>query len=171
MMKPLSLSPAWAARSVIAFFRPSVVCSLNWVTRIKPTSSPSSRERTERTWMRARVMVTLALAHDLELDLGVLRPAHLLDRLVEREPLHRLVVEMGDDVVGHDAGLGRRGFVDRGDDLDQAVLHGHLDAEAAELAAGLHLHFAEALGIHVARMRIEPSQHSVDRRFDEFAVV
>jgi hypothetical protein len=28
--------------------------------------------------------------HDLELDLGVLRPAHLLDRLVEREPLTSL---------------------------------------------------------------------------------
>jgi hypothetical protein len=33
MTKPLSLSPAWAERSVIAFLRPSVVCSLNWVTR------------------------------------------------------------------------------------------------------------------------------------------
>src|SRR3954453_22714629 len=98
----------------------------------------------------------LALAHDLEFDLGVLRPAHFLDRLVEREPLHRLVVEVRDDVVGHDAGLGGRRLVDRGDDLDQAVLHGHLDAEAAELAAGLHLYVAEALGIHVARMRIEP---------------
>jgi hypothetical protein len=27
-----------------AVHRPSVVCSLNWVTRIKPTSSPSRRE-------------------------------------------------------------------------------------------------------------------------------
>src|SRR6266498_1521961 len=52
--------------------------------------------------------LVLALAHDLEFDLGVLRAAHLLDRLVEGEPLHRLVVEMRDDVVGHDAGLGRR---------------------------------------------------------------
>ena len=58
MMKLLSLSPAWVERSVIAFFRSAVVCSLNWVTRIKPTSSPSSRERTERTWMRARVIET-----------------------------------------------------------------------------------------------------------------
>ncbi len=36
-------------------------------------------------------------------------------------------------------------LVDRRHDLDQAVLHGDLDAEAAELAAGLHLHVAEAL--------------------------
>src|SRR5262245_8176664 len=115
--------------------------------------------------------VVRTLAHDLELDLGIHRPAHLLDRLVEGEPVHRLVVEMRDDIVGQDAGLGRRGFVDRGHDLDQAVLHCDLNAEAAELAAGLHLHVAEALGIHVARMRIEPGQHAVDRRLDELAVV
>ncbi len=105
------------------------------------------------------------------LDLGVDQPAHLLDRLVEREPLHRLAVEMGDDVVGHDAGLVRGRVVDRGDHLDQAVLHRDLDAEPAELAAGLHLHVAEALGVHVARMRIEPGEHAVDRRFDQLGVL
>src|SRR5262245_56651335 len=115
--------------------------------------------------------LVLPLAHDLEFDLGALRAAHLLDRLVEGEPLHRRVVEMRDDVVGHDAGLGRRRLVDRGHDLDQTVLHGDLDAEAAELAPGLHLHVAEAFRTHVARMRIEPGQHAVDRRFDKLAVV
>jgi hypothetical protein len=115
--------------------------------------------------------LVLALAHDLQLDLGVDRAAHLLDRLVEGEALHRLVVEMGDDVVGHDAGLGGRRVVDRRDHLDQAVFHRDLDAEPAELAAGLHLHVAEALGVHVARMRIEPGQHAVDRGFDQLAVV
>ena len=37
--------------------------------------------------------------------------------------------------------------------LISAVLLRDLDAEAAELALGLHLHVAEALGVHVARMR------------------
>jgi len=37
-----------------------------------------------------------------------------------------------------------------------------LDAEAAEFAAGLHLHVAEALGVHIARMRIEAGQHAAD---------
>ena len=77
---------------------------------------------------------------------------------------------MGDDVVGEDAGAGGGRLVDRGDDLDQAVFHRHLDAEAAELAAGLHLHVAEALGVHVARMRIEGGQHAVDGRFDELGL-
>jgi hypothetical protein len=41
----------------------------------------------------------------------------------------------------------------------------------AELTARLHLHVAEALGIHVARMRIETGQHAVDRGFDQLGVV
>ena len=65
---------------------------------------------------------------------------------------------------------GRR-VVDRRDDLDQAVLHRDLDAEAAELAAGLHLHVAEALGVQVARMRVERGQHAVDRGLDQLGLV
>ena len=57
------------------------------------------------------------------------------------------------------------------DDLDEALLHRDLDAEAAELAAGLHLHVAEALRVHVARMRIERGQHAVDGRFDQLRLV
>ena len=115
--------------------------------------------------------LVLALAHDLQPDLGVDRPAHLVDRLVEGEALDRLVVEMGDDVAGHDAGLGGRGVVDRRHHLDQTVLHGDFDAEPAEFPAGLHLHVAEALGVHVARMRIQRIEHAVDGRFDQLAVI
>ena len=70
-----------------------------------------------------------------------------------------------------DAGLGGGRFVDRRHHLDEAVFHGDLDAEPAELAAGLHLHVAEALRIHVAGMRIKPGEHAVDRGFDQLAVV
>jgi hypothetical protein len=112
-----------------------------------------------------------AVADDGELDFGVHRAAHLIDGLVYGETLHGVVIEMRDDVVCHHAGLGRRSIVDRRDDLDQAVLHRDLDAETAELAAGLHLHVAEAVRIHITRMRIEARQHAVDRRFDELAVI
>ena len=112
-----------------------------------------------------------ALAHDAKLDLGVHRAAHLFHSLVEREALYLLVVELGDDVVGHDAGFGCRRIIDWSHHLYQPILHGDLDAEAAELAAGLHLNVAEATWIHVARMRIEPGEHAVDRRLDEFVVV
>jgi hypothetical protein len=50
--------------------------------------------------------------------------------------LHRLAVDAHDQVAGLHAGALRRRVVDRGDDLDEAVLHADLDAEAAELAAG-----------------------------------
>src|SRR6202022_2417882 len=49
--------------------------------------------------------VVLALADDLQLDLGVDRATHLFDGLVEGKTLHGFVVQIGDDVVGHDAGL------------------------------------------------------------------
>ena len=77
----------------------------------------------------------------------------------------------GDDVVRQDAGLGGGRVVDRRDDLDQAVFHRDFDAETAELAARLHLHVAEALRVHVARMRIEPGEHAVDRLLDQLGVV
>jgi hypothetical protein len=43
--------------------------------------------------------------------------------------------------------------------------------EPAELAPRLHLHVAEALGVHEARMGVERGQHAVDRRLDQLGVV
>src|SRR5579872_603315 len=110
-------------------------------------------------------------AHDLQLNRRIDRAAHLVDRLIEGHALNLLVIDGGDDVAGKYAGLGGGGVVDRRDDLDQAVLLGDLDAKAAEFALGLNLHLTEALGVHVARMRIERGQHAVDRGFHEFAFV
>ena len=55
--------------------------------------------------------------------------------------------------------------------LNQAVLHRDLDAEAAELAAGLHLHVAEALGVHIAGMRIKRCEHARDGRLNELLLI
>ena len=176
MTKPLSLSPAWA-REVGERLLQAVGGLLVELRQTDDADVVGLEPRADRAHAddvardRDLDRLVLALAHDLELDLGIDRAAHLLDRLVEGQALHRLVVEMGDDVVRHDAGLGGGRLVDRRHDLDQAVLHRDLDAEAAEFAAGLHLHVAEALGVHVARMRIEPGQHAVDRRLDELGVV
>ena len=104
--------------------------------------------------------------------IGVLTgSAHLLDGLFKRQPRDLLVVEMRDQVVGHQAGLRGRRIVDRRDDLDDAVLHRHFDAETAEFTARLHLHVAEILRAHVGRMRVERRQHAVDRVFDQLRVV
>ena len=115
--------------------------------------------------------LVLALAHDGERDRRVDRPAHLLHRLLERQAHDLLVVEVGDEVVGLQAGLGGRRVVDGRDHLDHAVLHRHLDAEPAELATGLNLHVAEVLGIEVGGVGIEGGQHAVDGRIDQGRVV
>jgi hypothetical protein len=73
-------------------------------------------------------------------------------------------------VTGLEAGAVGRRVVDRRDHLDEAALHGDLDAEAAELALGLDPHVAVALLVQEARMRIERAQHALNRRFDEFLV-
>ena len=73
-------------------------------------------------------------------------------------------------VRGLDAGAEGRRVVDRRYDLDQAVLHRDLDAEAAELASGLDLHLLEALGVEVAGMRVEGGEHAVDGVLDQLLV-
>ena len=116
------------------------------------------------------LLLFLAAQHG-QRDIGVHRAAHLVDRLIQRHALHALAVD-GDDQIGrHDAGARGGRVVDRGHDFHDAVFLRHLDAEAAELAARLHLHVAEALGVHVARMRIERGQHAVDRRFHQLLVL
>ena len=115
--------------------------------------------------------LVVALAHDRQRDRRVDGAAHLLDRLLERQADDLLVVEVGDEVVGLQAGLGGGRVVDGGDDLDDAVLHRDLDAEAAELAARLHLHVAVVLGAQVGGVRVERRQHAVDGRLDQHRVV
>ena len=113
----------------------------------------------------------LRAAEDFELHRRVDRAAHLVDRLIERQALRRLVVDRGDDVAGQHARLGGRRIVDRRHHLDEAVLLGHLDAKAAELALRLDLHVAERLGVHVARMGVERGEHAVDRGLDQLRLV
>ena len=98
-------------------------------------------------------------------------PFILFDGLLQRQPLHRVVVDLGDQVARQDAGLRRRRIVDRRDHLDEAVLHRDLDAEPAELAVSRLLHVVPGLLVHVARMRIERGDHAVDGAFDQLGVV
>ena len=111
--------------------------------------------------------LVLPLAHDGELDLGIHRPAHLLDRLIERQAVHLLIVDLGNDVIGHHAGFSGGRIVNRRHHLHQTVFHCDLDTNSAKLAPGLHLNVAQATWIHVARMWIQTSEHAIDRKFDE----
>src|SRR5262252_123790 len=107
----------------------------------------------------------------IETSIGLSRPLRMIYSLIKREPPHRRFVEMGDYVIWHDAGICRGCSIDWGHDLNQAVLHRKFDTDSSKFAARLHLHLAETLGIHVARMGIEPSKHSINRELDQLCVV
>ena len=115
--------------------------------------------------------VLLGAASDLELNGRIDGAAHLLDRLIERQPLGRLIVDRGDDVAGHDPGLGGRRVVDRRHDLDEPIFLGDLDSKSAEFALRLNLHVLERLGVHVARMGVERREHAVDGGLDQLGLV
>ena len=135
---------------------------------------PSRCERTERILMIARVSLTSNGSRPSRRIVSVMSlltgPRIFSTASGKVSPCTGVAVEMGDEVAGLEAGIGGRRVVDRRHDLDQAVLHRHLDAEPAELAAGLHLHVVEVLGIQVVRVRVERGQHAVDRALDQRVV-
>ena len=100
------------------------------------------------------------------------RTAHLVDRFPQGKTLDGRVVDARDQISRQHARARRGRIVDRAHDLDQAVLHHHLEAKAAEFLA-LHagLEVLESLGVEIVRMRVERRQHAVDRRLDHFLVV
>src|SRR5690606_8082229 len=72
-----------------------------------------------------------------EVDLGADGPPHDVHCLVQRHARDLGAVELDDEVVGEDAGARGGRVVDRGNDLDDALFHRHLDAEATELPGGV----------------------------------
>src|SRR5262249_22404162 len=112
----------------------------------------------------------LVAALDGELDLRVDGPAHLVDCLGEREARDRLAVELDDEIAGLNTGARRWRVVDRRYDLDEAVLHSDFDAETTEFAAGLHLHLVEALGVEIARVRVEGGEHAIYGIFHQLLI-
>jgi len=110
-----------------------------------------------------------AAAHG-QRDFCARRAAHFIDRFVESHVNDGFCVEVRNQVVWLQSGLGRRRVVDRRNDLDQIVFHRHFNAEAAEFAPRLRLHFFEAFPVEVAGMRIERIQHAVDGVLDELFV-
>ena len=109
----------------------------------------------------------LALAQDGELDRGLRLAAHLLDGVVQRHAFHRRFVELDDEVARLDTGAIGGRVLDRGDDLDEAVLHADLDAEATEFTLRRNLQILEGVGVQIGGMRIEIGQHAADGMGDE----
>src|SRR5690606_25904013 len=95
-----------------------------------------------------------------EVDLGADGPPHDVHCLVQRHARDLGAVELDDEVVGEDAGARGRRVVDRGNDLDDALFHRHLDTEATELSGGVRLYVGIVDGLEIVRMRIERGQHA-----------
>ena len=109
--------------------------------------------------MTSRVLVTSKGSRPLRRmvkRISVLtRPRIFFDRVVEGQTQNRFGIQVRDQVARLDPGAVCGSVVNRRDHLDQAVFHGDFDAEAAELALGLHPHVSEGVGVQITRMRIE----------------
>jgi hypothetical protein len=112
-----------------------------------------------------------AVGHDRDADLGADVAAQALDDLGQGHVLQRHAVGVGDDVARHEPGAGGRGVVDGGDDDGAAFALGDLDAEAAELAAGLLLHLARLLAVEALGVLVEGAEHPADGGLDEGGLV
>src|SRR5664279_1220166 len=110
-------------------------------------------------------------AQNLENHRGVRGAAHLVDRLIEAQALNVLIVDGGDNIARQYPRARGRGIVDWRHDLDRPVFLGDLNTKTTKLAASLNLHVAEALGVHVTRMRVKRTEHAVDRRLNELLLV
>ena len=112
---------------------------------------------------------TLPFHHEFDAAPG--HAAHLIDRVIQGQPLHGLPVDRGDEVPGLHPGAEGGRIVDRTDNPNDAVLTLHLETQAAELPGRLDLHVLERLGIHVTAVRIEAGQHAVDGILDQLPVI
>src|SRR5262249_48616616 len=75
-----------------------------------------------------------AFTYDRQRNLGAGIALHTADRVVDRQALHRRLIDLDDQVTGLDAGARGGRVVDRRHHFDEAVLALNFDAEATVLA-------------------------------------
>src|SRR5271157_3499863 len=134
------LSSGWRARvdTISPCDRKSSLTATAWSSRPPGLLRRSSTIALSLSPDACLSLRSAAFAPDGQRDPAVRRAAHAVDRLVQRQALHGLAVQRHDQVARLDARAAGRGVVDRAYDLDVAGVLRDLDAEAAELAAGLH---------------------------------
>jgi len=97
--------------------------------------------------------------------------AHDFNSLIKSLALHRVAIQMRDQITSFDTGTRRRGFVDRGDNAHiAAFVQANLNPKTAEFAARLCLHGTERLFIHIGGVWVQTVHHSADSGFDQFLV-
>ena len=107
----------------------------------------------------------VAFPHDGHRHLGPSRAAHHAHGLAQ--VAGQVPVHLDDAVAGLEAGLVRRGVLDRRNDRDEPVLHRDVDADAGELALGVDLQVLEGVGRQQRGVRVEPLEHPVDGLLDQ----
>ena len=101
-------------------------------------------------------------------DGGAGRTSDGSDRLIERDSLGVLAVDMGDDIAGLDAGLISRGVFKRADDFQTAVFVAlDLNANAAEFALSGLVEFLKIAWPDHAAERIEFGESAISKFADQ----
>ena len=111
-----------------------------------------------------------ALVQDGQDHAGALRPANLLDGVVQAQLHGRLAVDLHDDVAGLQAGLVSRGVFNGRDHDEPPVLGADLDADAVEGPAGRVLQLLEIVGGEEGRVRVKLFEHALDGVLDQLGL-
>ena len=110
------------------------------------------------------------LSQDVQAHLGIRFATHALDSVIERQALDGSVVDLGDQVAGLETRTESGRAFDGGDDLDQPVFHGDLDADANELAGSAFLEFFVGFLVEVLGVRVQAGDHAGDGVGDQLLV-
>ena len=113
----------------------------------------------------------LILAKDGQNDFGGGLTAHALNRFVEAQAFDGGFVNLGDQVIGLDAGPKRGRALNGRHHLHQAVFLGDFYAHADKSSRRAFTELFEGLFVKVAGMRVQAGHHAGNRVGDEFFLV
>ena len=85
---------------------------------------------------------------------------HLLNRVVQGIALHRHTVQPNNEIAALNTGPVGRRPINRRDDTNHPVFQGHFNPETPEFTPRININLVERFRIEIARMRVEPTQHS-----------
>ena len=100
------------------------------------------------------------LTHYGQGNLAAWLAAHLLNRVVQGIALHRHTVQADNKVTALNTGPVSRRPINRRDDTNYPVFQGHFNPETPKFTPRININLVERLWIEIARVRVEPTQHS-----------
>ena len=118
-----------------------------------------------------RETAVLGPSQDGQDHLGVGLAAHALDGLIECQPLDQGLVDLADQVTGLEPGAVCWRTLNRGNDFDQALFHGNLNANADKLAGGALVKLLKCFLVEVLRVRVQAGHHADNGIGDQLFIV